>query len=247
MLEIARPADGAVIVGAITTELEGRVVSVPPEIAGVPLFYRWYSSTFPADKDRISINAIALPDAATPLPTTLGLGRNVLTLAASDKPTEAAATTDSVHGGVAGGSDGPTRCVVTVVSAGIVAPPAGATLSRAAAVLTAVAPLRAAAEDHAEVDRLRYRWRFDPSPADGRGSGAIAGPPLASDPAPGSFAALAFVNVSDDDEKPAWTARYSGPLPAAIGLGGYVLTLRVEPADTPDQGVEVSRNVVIVA
>jgi hypothetical protein len=238
-LAIVQPADGAVVLNPVT-QLKGQLVSAPPELAGVPLFHRWYSSLFPATETRISINAAALTDPATPLPVTLGYGRNVLSLAASDKPAEADVT-DSVHGGVAGGSDGPTRCVVTVLSAAIVAPLAGATLSRTSATLVAEAPVRADDEDHAEADRLRYHWRFTPQPADGRATITVSGPPLTGDTT--SFAALAFEAGAGSTGR---VARYTGAL-STIGLGGYQLRLRVESADHPAQGAEVTRSVVIAA
>ena len=239
-LAIAQPADGTVLLNP-ATQLAGQLVSAPPELAGVPLFYRWYSSLFPATETRISINAAALTDPATQLPVTLGYGRNVLSLAASDKSAEADVT-NSLHGGVAGGSEGPTRCVVTVLRAAIVAPAAGATLSRASATLVAEAPVRADDEDHAEVDRLRYHWRFTPQPLDGRATVTISGPTLAGDTT--ASATLVFEAGAGSTGR---VARYAGALPSAIGLGAYQLRLRVESADQAAQGAEVTRSVVIAA
>ena len=239
-LAIVQPADGAVLLNP-ATQLVGQLVSAPPELAGVLLHYRWYSSLFPADEERISINEDALTDPATPLPYTLGYGRNVLSLGASDKPAEADIK-NSVHGGVAGGSDGPTRCVVTVLRAAIVAPAAGATLSRASTTLVAEAPVRADDEDHAEADRLRYHWRFTPQPADSRATVTVSGPPLEGDTA--AFSALVFEPGLGSTGR---VARYAGALPSAIGLGAYQLRLRVESADDPALGAEVTRSVVIAA
>jgi hypothetical protein len=239
-LAIVQPADGAVLLNP-ATQLVGQLISAPPELAGVPLHYRWYSSLFPADEDRISINEVGLSDPATPLPYALGYGRNVLSLAASDKEPENQLT-NSLHGGVAGGSDGPTRCVVTFLRAAVVAPLAGATLSRASTTLVAEAPVRADDEDHAEADRLRYHWRFTPQPADSRATVTVSGPPLAGDS--GAFATLVFEAGAGSTGR---VARYSGALPSAIGLGAYQLRLRVESADDPALGAEVTRSVVIAA
>ena len=239
-LKITEPAHGA-FVAAGATALKGELLSTAP----APLYYRWYSSLFPATKARMSINRDAVTDVAAPYTATLALGHHVLTLGASDKPAEADIA-NSVHGGVAGGEG---ACEITALSAEIVAPAANAALSRANATMIARAPLRAAENASFELDRLRYRWRFA-----GPATAEIAGPPLAGDPA-GAFTALDFEEQSSPPPPPPQDpgaptprgARYTGPLPDALTPGTYQLTLRVEAAFAPTHGAETSIQVAITA
>jgi hypothetical protein len=70
------------------------------------------------------------------------------------------------------------------------------------------------------MNRLRYRWRFEPTPADGR---------RAADLVPAADALTADVT----DGRP--IVRYAGPLPD-LDLGGYRMRLRVEDLQNPAVG-----------
>jgi hypothetical protein len=245
-LTIVQPADGTVFhQGETQVRLVGRVGPLPPELAGTPLHYRWYSSLFPSQENRYSLNPVALGDPATPFDAPLGPGSHAITLAASDQAGETKSAQNAArHGGVAGGAAGAGKCIIHLLRAVLVTPAAaGAALSKAASTLEAEAPLQWGRQlgttgtyepnpDYHSLNRLRYRWRFAPVPADGRAT-ATLDPPAS---------ALTFVPPG---ARP--LVRYQGPLPAALGLGSYTLTLQVEDTGDASVGHEVSRPVTITA
>ena len=245
-LTIVQPADGTVFhQGETQVRLVGQVGPLPAELAGVPLHYRWYSSLFPSQKDRYSLNAAALSNPATPFDAPLGPGSHAITLAASDQAGETESAQNAArHGGVTGGAAGAGKCIIHLLRAVLVTPAAaGEPLSKAAGTLEAEAPLQWGRKigatntyepnpDYHALNRLRYRWRFVPTPADGRAT-ATLDPPAS---------ALTFVPPG---VRP--LVRYQGPLPTALGLGGYTLTLRVEDTGNSAVGHEVSRPVTITA
>lgn len=245
-LRIVQPVDGAVLPGATVVDLIGRVDTALVAHDGPNLFYRWYSSLFPSALNRYSINATALASPATPLSAALGVGSQVISLAVTDRPGETSADQVATrHGGVTGGAEGPQRCIIHVLRANLVAPLAGATLSRAGSQLDAEAPLHWARLDPATsavtlnpdyhaINRLRYRWTFTPvgAPAGRRAATLAPAPAQLTYLPPGGPVTIARV-------------RYSGPLPAPIDLGGYQLTLRVELIDDAAVGHEVARPVAI--
>lgn len=249
-LNITQPAHDSVFhEGETQIRLAGQVGPLPPELAGVSLHYRWYSSLFPAAADRYSINVAALNDPAIPFDATLGPGSQAISLAASDRAGETAADQNATqHGGVTGGAAGATACVIHILRAILVSPAtAGASLSKASEVLEAVAPLHWGRQigttgvyepnpEYHGLNRLRYRWRFTPTPADGRAAAML-------DP---DVSALTYVPPPAGPGGQA-LIRYAGPLPAALGLGGYTLTLRVEDTANSATGHEFSRPVTITA
>jgi len=244
-LTIIQPPNGAVFTqGETQVRMVGRVGELPPELVGVNLYYRWYSSLFPSQKDRYSINVNALGDPAVPFDAPLGVGSHVITLAASDQAGETESAQNATrHGGVAGGSEGEKRCVIHLFRATLVAPGAPNTaLNRANGTLEAEAPLQWGKKkagttnvyepnpDYHKINRIRYRWRLSPNPADGR---------AAADLVP-SVETLTFVPPGAMP-----LVRYMGPLPSGLGTGNYTLTLRVEDKDNPNVGHESSRAVVL--
>jgi hypothetical protein len=231
-VEIVQPADGATIVGASAVDLIGRVGTLPAELSGVPLYYRWYSSEFPATEGHFSLNDDALLDPALAYPAPLAIGSQAITLAASDQQgQDTTAQNDTRHGGVAGGAKGPKRCVVHVFRAVLRRPAAGDTLSKAASTVEADAPLHWPDAEYQKLNRLRYRWRFEPDPADGR---------VAADLIPAANALqLVFENTTP-------VVRYDGPLPT-LDLGGYTMLLRVEDVQNPAVGDTASVPVVIAS
>ena len=215
--------------GTTTVRLRGEQVST----GHAALFFKWYSNL-----------ATAPVSTSLDFTATLPIGSQVLILSAKDVAGESVAELHSVrHAGMAGGPPlvppPPlySPCLIHVMVASIQAPSDGATLSKANSLLTAEAPPQwGNGEYQASVNRLQYRWRFTPSglPA-GRGSADFM-PALVFDP-PG---------VPPNDAPGAVPrVRYQGPLPAGLGTGAYVLSLRLERIDNPVVGHEVSRNVVL--
>jgi len=223
-LQISAPSHNAAFNGAPMVSFAG-TASVPAELTGTPLFYRWYSSLFPALENRYSINVAALGSPAASF--ALGMGSQSISLAVSDQAGEDQNAQNAVqHGGVAGGKD---SLLVHVFKANILAPANGAVVSRAGLKLTAEAPLKwysrlkdtdpftPDAEYH-QINRLRYRWVFAPQ-------GAPAGRPIVS-------LVPTLAEISYDNPPPASPRlNYSPALPAAAS-GAYLLTLFVEDSDT---------------
>jgi hypothetical protein len=250
-LTIVQPQNGAVFSqGGIQVRMVGQVGELPAELVGVNLFYRWYSSLFPSLENRYSINVNALSDPASPFDATLGVGTHAITLAASDQSAETKdAQNATSHGGVAGGTQGETQCVIHLLRATIFSPkPPNTTLNRASTTLQldAEAPLQWGRQkagspnvfepnpDYHGINRLRYRWRFTPSPADGRASADLVP----------SVETLTFVPPSTTPPTPP-LVRFAGPLPSVLGTGNYTLTLRVEDKNDPSVGHQASQAVVL--
>jgi hypothetical protein len=244
-LTIVQPQNGAVFSqGETQVRMVGQVGELPAELVGVELYYRWYSNLFPSRKDRYSIHEDALSDPAVPFDAPLGVGTHIITLAASDQAAETQSAQNATrHGGVAGGSQGEKQCVIHLFRATLVFPGAPNTpLNRANSTLDAEAPLQwwrtkpgttdvyELNPDYHKINRIRYRWRFAPNPADGR---------AAADLVP-SVETLSFVPPG-----PMPLVRYAGPLPSGLGTGSYTLTLRVEDKNDPNVGHQSSRAVVL--
>lgn len=252
-LQIDQPVHDQVVIGqgtaaTVAVPLAGRVLatSFPSPAA---LFRRWYSSL--ADAPLGTSDALAAP---------LSAGSHTITYTVKDKnedgvpAAQLAALFASVeHIGASGGPPDPPPadgrpCVVHVLIANLLAPANGASLSKAAAVLEAQAPLQwgkyvAGAAQWAEpngayhaVNKLRYRWFFTRL----NGPGA----PVELDVAGGD--AMPLIPPAAEGELP--RLRYAGPLPPALVAGQqYTLALRVEHRDDPAQGHTMTRVVTIVA
>lgn len=239
-LAILEPQNGQRFVGPSQTNvrLRGKVLST----GHGPLFFRWYGG---------ASGALNTPsDNPLDLTKPLAVGSHVLTFTAKDRPGDAPEDLKAVReAGMAGGppEEGvASPCVVHVLVAQVVAPLAGATLSRAGSTLTAVAPgqwgklvdLADPASgyelngDYHEVNRVRYRWRFQPSGLPARRTSGVLVP---------SVQQLVF-GVSANDPP---TVRYQGPLPGGLSTGNYTLTLRVEDVGDAAVGHETSLAVVL--
>jgi hypothetical protein len=259
-LKILEPVHGQVFVAVGTppmasVPLRGEIVATTfPHPAA--LFRTWYSS--------LAADPVGTADQATAV---LPVGSHVITYVVKDKsesgvpPGQLEALFKSVeHIGAAGGPPEPpaggSPCVVHVLGASIVTPsgppgPPNPTLSKANATLEAQAPLQwgkyvANAPSYPELDpayhkvnKVRYRWfftRLNP-----------AGPRIELDVQGGN--AMTLIPPRNDPPKvdPPPRLRYVGLLPAALVVNQqYTLTLRVEHADFPDQGHEMSRTVTIL-
>jgi hypothetical protein len=244
-LTIVQPQNGAVLSqGEPQVRMVGQIGELPADLIGVNLYYRWYSSLFPSQKDRYSINASALNDPTSPFDAPMGVGSHIITLAASDQAAETESAQNATrHGGVAGGPLGQKQCVIHILTANLVAPkPPNTTLSRAGSTLDAEAPLQWGRKkagttnvfepnpEYHGINRLRYRWRFSPLPADGR---------AAADLVP-SVETLTFVPPGTMP-----LVRYTGPLPSGLGTGNYTLTLRVEDKNNQSVGHQTSQAVIL--
>jgi hypothetical protein len=232
-MAITEPAhDGAFFATGEVT-FRGAVTAMPAALKGVPLYYRWYSSLFPAEKGRYAMNPAPLAhpgDGWAADLEALGLGTHVITLAAFDQPGEADADLEAVnHGGLTGGGDGDAACVIHIFVAAIIAPGDGETVSRRRPNLEARAPalwgkyndetgLFEPNDDYHALNRLRYRWEFRP-----------IGPPFGRrviDVVP-DVGELTFI----PDKDPLLTrVQYTGRLPSRID-GRYSLILHVEDVD----------------
>jgi hypothetical protein len=232
-MEITEPAHDNGFTGTGDVTFRGALTAMPAELKGVPLYYRWYSSLFPAEKGRYSMNPAPLAhpgDGWTADLDALGLGTHVISLAALDQPGETDADLEAVnHGGMTGGSDGDGACVIHVFVAVMIAPGDGDAVSRRRAVLEARAPALWGKrsddtghfepnDDYHALNRLRYRWEFRPiGPPPGR---------RVVDVVP-DVGELTFIPEKD----PLLTrVQYTGRLPSRID-GRYWLILHVEDVD----------------
>lgn len=228
-LEIIDPRNDSAFIGDGATTFRGRVSDRPAEIADVRFFFRWYDSLFAADKNRYSINTMALTDPQPPFAAILAIGSHAITLGASDRPCETDADLEAIsQGGMAGGSEGDAACRVHVFIADMrmPLPPGPAALQRSGALLAARAPsmwsrfndqsgLFEVNDDYHSLNRLQYRWHFAPT-----------GPPAgraAVDFIP-EAAAYGFTPATDVDPN---TIAYNGRLPDTLD-GDYTLRLHVE-------------------
>lgn len=248
-LAIQEPPNGATFVAAGTATtvgvtLRGAIVATSfPDPAA--LHRTWYSS-LQGDVGRADV-----------VSATLAVGSHILTYTAKDKDdatvpqNQLADLYRSVeHMGAAGGPPNPPPasgppCVVHVFVANMVAPaPATTTLSVAAPVLEAQAPIQWAQFPdflqpdpvYQAVNRVRYRWIFRRvSPAGG---------PIELNTQNGAALRL----LPSDGTVPVSRLRYTGTLPGTLVVGqAYTVTLRVEDLQNSAVGHEVTRTVTVVA
>jgi hypothetical protein len=261
-LKINEPQHGQNFLGA-SIRMRGEVLST-----GHPqLHFKWYSNLVPPKPPPPPTNVPPNTEAAingagdNPLNfmATLPVGTHIITFAASNinsnDATELQKVTDA---GMAGGPaldppppNAPPPCVIHVLVAQIDAPVGGASLSKAAAKTVIAAKVNSKWGDRdyqAKLNRIQFRWRFEPSgaPANRPTVEFVPefdfNPPLASDPQPAGVLKLPF---TFDAEK--LLMRFEGQLPPALGTGSYVLKLRVERKDDALVGQDDSRQVTITA
>jgi hypothetical protein len=221
-LAIVEPRDGQRFRGA-----EASSVRLRGELRSTghgTLYYRWYSSLAGA----LNASSDNPFDFTKPLP----VGSHILTFTTKDKQGDALADIQAVQdAGMTGGPPEPgveSPCVVHAFIAAIVEPAPNATLNRASSTLMAVAPSQWGRRigtsnvyeqnpDYHAVNKIRYRWRFQPSGAPEGSSGGDLVP---------SAEQLTFAPHPTDSGL--MIVRYTGPLPAGLGTGNYTLALRVE-------------------
>jgi hypothetical protein len=224
-LRIIEPENDRNYIGTGNVRLRGEVLSS----GHGTLFFKWYS------------NLVQTPlgdslDFTTTLPPA-SVGSQVVILSAKDVVGDSAADLQNVqHAGMAGGPPdiAPAPCLIHVLLADMREPSTAGPppiLSKANATLSAQAPSQWQNDQFQAVNQVQYLWRFEPSGSPAGRAAADFVPPLAS---------LAF-----DGSGAVPVLRYRGPLPAALGTGNYVLTLRVRKMNDPAVGHNVSRNIVL--
>jgi hypothetical protein len=229
-LSIVEPRHDTVFVPSTPVKLQGAPVSLPPELADVPLYYRWYSSLHLAPAPPFSL--IPTSDPTVAQAPVLVAGSHAVTLAVTDRASEDAGAQKEVrHGGVTGGAvrqhppgELPTPCVIHVLRAVIIRPalPPKETwkLSRAAPAIDVEGTREWITEKYRPINRLRYHFVFQAKTPN-------AGP-IDYLPDPGGFTG------PDGDYHGPWSVtapnvlRVGEPLPAALKPGAYTLRLRVE-------------------
>jgi hypothetical protein len=259
-LAILNPAHNALIVGpaaAAAVQLQGQVTDSAP----ATLFYKWYDSLYSpagissaADAPKAALNFPNHGPAALnfPVPASLAIGSHTITLTAKDVEGDSLAEVESVQeAGMAGGpaaDNVASPCVIHVLVATMLAPAISGpvpTLGKAGSTLEAQAPLKWSDANYQAVNRVRFRWRFEPP-----GGGApVAGlPPLAAgEAAIAQFQQQLHFGPPDGGHLVPFV-RYQGPLPAELVVGNsYRLVLRVEDTNPPHTGHEVSRLVIMGA
>lgn len=262
-LQIQSPVHQATFVGAAANAIN--LQGMLPQPAPVPLFYKWYSSlhtptgiTSPADAPKAALN---WPNhSQLTLTVALAVGSHTITLAAKDREGESLADVQAVqHAGFAGGPvDAEQPCIIHVFKANIIQPagaPSPLPLNKGNSTLMAQAPLKwgkqneqgviVRDEDYHAINRIRYRWRFEPA-----GGGApLAGLPAlgADENAIAAFQQSLHFHPADEDH-PAPFVSYQGALPAALQPNtNYRLVLRVEDIQSPHIGEEASILIRVVA
>ena len=237
-LQIVQPKHGAALAGAAPVPLVGSLSGDP---AG--LFFKWFSSlNAAASKDHPELNtanhSAAILNWSAPLAE---FGSHAIVLAAADQDGIDLASVKAVkRSAMAGGAPpaAPAPCVVHRLVAEIRAPAANAQLSKNAATIEFLAPLRWAKPGNAA------NWIAD---ADYQAVNGITmdlriAPVGAPDPAhtadiPLDLAALAFFRADDKT----WFRR-TGPLPANLGTGKHTLTLSARAGGT---AVSAARDVTL--
>ena len=232
-LQIVNPEHDQAFAGKTPQEVQfkGELTTLPPELASVPLYFRWYSSLNSQvhvkqgdKKARYSLNADALPSADKVHTETLALGSHVIAFAASDRAGETKDDFQDIrHGAATGGHQGASRCVIHVFSANMLDLPGSVT--RADLVLRAEAPWAWGNDDyHGDgYNQLQYRWTLAPA---GQPTGR---PVLEFKPS-----RIDLVFTAATNSQPPQVAFTPALPPAAVGA--YTVTLSVEDKEKPVDG-----------
>jgi len=221
-LEILEPKNGANVVGTRSVRMLGRVTT---PVRGT-LFFKWFSSLAPQPPDANNDTSLNRANtAALDFTPTLLAGSQVITFTARDVAGDAPEQLKAVReAGMAGGPPvvppppkAPPPCVIHVLFAEFTKPAEGAALGKAGALLEWKVPsVWEDAEYQSKINRLRYRWRFEPTGL------------------PANRVAADFVPASPAFVKDESVLRHQGALPAALVPGStYMLRLRVERRDDP--------------
>lgn len=176
-LIIIEPENNQFFTGSPNVNFVGSA-EVSDDLAAISFFYRWYSSLYVSDQEeQYSMNVIANSAADSNFSHQLELGTHVITFAASDVAGESADDFSSIeNGGVTGGNEGDGKCVIHVFIANQLLPLDNTSISRVSIQLEAEAPSQwgmaddidagtapfVINEDYHALNRLQYRWLFEP-------------------------------------------------------------------------------------
>lgn len=255
-MKIVKPAHGQGFNSDAQVEFSGLIdPPLPLELENVDLYYRWYSSLFKSTKNRFSMNDPARQDPSIPFWTKLGMGTQVITLAASDVPGESKDDQKNItHFGVTGGNGETSPCVIHVFKAVIIGSieSIDPTETTGQKIKIRVAgpiawniwnPKRELFEhnqDYHSINRLKYEFILEPvgSPA-GR-------PTVPLNPEPGDL--VVDTEVDDPNDIDPGRLLYSSvlgdPLPQGRKLTGlYKLRLFVKDKNGDLEGDETSASV----
>lgn len=176
-LNIVEPQNNTFFTPPASVSFRG-AAEVPEEITDKPIYFRWYSSFFETSVDRYSMNETAITSADAFYSHELSMGTHIITFAASDVEGESTEEFTTIeYGGVTGGVQGDGQCLVHIVKANILYPADLSTdVTHASVQLQAEAPSKWAIaeklesgatryvknDDYHAVNRLQYRWIFEP-------------------------------------------------------------------------------------
>lgn len=186
-LTITEPENNLPLEGVQSLDFTGAVVTMPEEAQSLTLYYRWYSSLYEPELNEdmepyyFSIEQNAQTQADDVFTWMPGIGTHAITFAVSDQAGETLDDFKAIeHSGVTGGAEeGEGQCLVHVFVAVPLAPQGDITsLPRTELRLIAEAPAAWGSpipetapvvyevnEDYHAYNRLRYRWRFEPTGA----------------------------------------------------------------------------------
>ncbi|MEA2301813.1 MAG: hypothetical protein QOE44_2348 [Solirubrobacteraceae bacterium] len=255
-LEIVKPVHDSVVRGTERVELQGKVAPLAPELArGVELHFRWYSSLHPGSADDYALTdsvpdpALSVAEPAGPVATgvwkdPLTPGTHAITLAVTDQPGQDKDSAAAVkHGGVTGGAQDPTPCVVHVLRAALAPAEGPGTLSRSGCTIGVAGPSVWTTKPYQDVNRVRFRFVF----RDARGNTVADPAPEIGTVTPDADEKLVYRGPWAPDPDHPGVLRYQGTLPASLVDGRYTLSVRVEVVgdatvfdeSTPGVGVKV--------
>jgi hypothetical protein len=244
-LQITSPIHHQPFTGNEEVQMSGNLIEPPVELENVTLYYRWYSSLFPpslfpedASKNLFSMNGVQGTEINRPdeeYSPTLEVGSHVITFAVTDVSREDREAQDGVkHGGVTGGSKGPSPCIIHVFRAEIISVEIvlDNKTDEQQLKIRVVGPIawdvkcRETEEfdynmDYHDINRIKYRFELSPNePAAGR-------PTVPLNPEPEEL--TVDTEVADDEEINPSVLLYTPTLEQEQKLAGiYTLTLYVE-------------------
>lgn len=257
-LSITEPENNLALEGLQSLDFIGSVVTMPEEVQGLALYYRWYSSlyepTLGADDKPyyFSIGQNTQTQADEVFSWTPGIGTHAITFAVSDQAGETLEEFKAIeHSGLSGGAEeGDGQCLVHVFIAVALAPEGDLTnLPRTSLRLIAQAPagwgspvpettpvVYEASEDYHKYNRLRYRWQLLPSDATAQD--------FEYSPAPQDMEFGRYSDFNTDIERSTvdtpnpldvFVVSFEPPLADLNQLSGvYTITLHVEDSQQPN-------------
>lgn len=272
-LSITEPENNLALEGVQSLDFSGALVTLPEQVQGLALYYRWYSSLYEPSLDAddnpyyFSIEQNAQTQADAVFSWTPGIGSHAITFAVSDQAGESLDEFKAIeHSGLSGGAEeGDGQCLVHVFIAVPLVPEGDmGNLPRTTLRLIAQAPAAwgspidetdpleyALNTDYHKYNRLRYRWQLLPS--------NVAAQDFEYTPAPEDMDFGRYSDFNADIEPSTvdtpnpldvFVVHFQPPLADLNQLSGaYTLRLHVEDTEQPDgiAHVQASLGVTIQA